>query len=214
MSQKKRKIGKAKTVEEKKIFGLDKKQRSRIYTILFFIIVGILFIVNNSWDEEKQGPYPPNYKQSAEDVLKLSDLQGKVVLVDFWATWCVPCRKGIPDLIMLKHEFKDKDFEIVGVSLDALTQGGATAAEVLPFIKSYKINYPVVRGDAMVINQFGGIHSIPTSFILDKKGRVVNKYTGIISKETYIKEINKVLNNNYDSTKTTFTPNFTLPLIK
>lgn len=213
MSQKKRKIGKSQVVEEKMVFGLNQKQRSRIYTILFFVVVTILFIVNNSADDTKQGPYPPNYKTQGE-ILKLSDLKGKVVLVDFWATWCAPCREGIPDLIALKNEFKDKDVEIVGISVDAISNGGATAADVIPFIKAYKINYPVVRGDQLSTNAFGGIRSIPTSFLIDKEGRVVEKYERLVSKESYIKSLNKILDDNYESSSELLSPNFSLALIE
>ncbi len=213
MSQKKRKIGKAEE-KEKLIFGLDKKQRSRIYTTLFFIVAIILFIINNSDDDTKQGPYPPNYKQSSGEVLKLSDLKGKVVLVDFWATWCSPCREGIPDLVMLKKEFKNKDVEIVGISVDALTRGGATATNVSPFIVANKINYPILRGDANVINAFGGVRSIPTSFLIDKEGNVVERYEGVISKEKYAKTINSILNNNYNAATSQLHPDFILPIIK
>jgi len=213
MSQNKRKLGKSQVVEEKMVFGLNQKQRSRIYTILFFVVVTILFIVNNSADDTKQGPYPPNYETQGE-ILKLSDLKGKVVLVDFWATWCAPCREGIPDLVGLQNEFKDKDVEIIGISVDAITNGGATAADVIPFIKAYKINYPIVRGDELVIREFGGIHSIPTSFIIDEEGRVVEKYERIVSKESYIKSINKILNDNYVSSPELPSPNFSLSLIE
>lgn len=214
MSQIKRKIGKSKAEEEKLVFGLNQKQRSRVYTILFFIVVIILFIINNSTDDTKQGPYPPNYIETQGEVLKLSDLKGKVVLVDFWATWCGPCRKGIPDLVALKNEFKDKGVEIVGISVDALTRGGATAADVIPFMEAYKINYPIVRGDQLVINAFGGIQSIPTSFLIDKEGRVVAKYEQLVPKETYVENLNKILNNNYDTTLATKSPSFALSLIE
>ncbi len=214
MSQKKRKIGKQQVETEKIIFGLNKKQRSRVYTILFFVVVAILFVINNSTDDTKQGPYPPNYKQSNQDLLKLSDLKGKVVLIDFWATWCAPCREGIPDLVELKNEFKNMDVEIVGISVDALTRGGATAADVAPFILANKINYPVVRGDGSVIEAFGGIKSIPTSFLIDKEGKVVARYESLVSKEMYVKNITKILNNNFDAANLPLTPNFALPIIK
>jgi cytochrome c biogenesis protein CcmG/thiol:disulfide interchange protein DsbE len=214
MSQKKRNIGKSQAEEPKKVFGLTQKQRSRVYTILFFVIVTILFFLNNSSDDQVQGPYPPNYKQTQDEILKLSDLSGKIVLVDFWATWCAPCREGIPDLVSLKNEFMDKDFEIVGISVDALTRGGATAADVSPFMKAFNINYPIVRADGNAINSFGGIQSIPTSFLLNKSGKVIAKYESLVSKEIYVKEINKLLTQKYDSTKATFYPEFALPLIK
>ena len=214
MSQKKRKIGKQQVETEKLVFGLNQKQRSRVYTILFFVVVSILFVINNSSDDTKQGPYPPNYKQSSGDLLKLSDLKGKVVLVDFWATWCAPCREGIPDLVELKNEFQDKDVEIIGISVDALTRGGATAGDVIPFIAANKINYPIVRGDGSVIDAFGGIKSIPTSFLIDKEGKIIAKFESLVSKKMYVENINKILDNNYKVSKSFTTPNFTLPLIK
>lgn len=214
MSQKERKIGKSKVEEPKLVFGLTQKQRSRVYTIIFFVVVIILFFLNNSSDDQVQGPYPPNYKQTQDEILKLSDLRGKVVLVDFWATWCAPCREGIPDLVLLKNQFMDKDFEIVGISVDALTRGGATAADVLPFMKAFNINYPILRADGNAINAFGGIQSIPTSFLIDKMGNIVTKHETLVPKDSYESEINKLLAQKYDSTKVVFSHNFTLPLIK
>jgi len=215
MSQKNRKIGKSQIGEEEKIiFGLNKKQRSRVYTLLFFVIVLILFIVNNSSDDKKPGPLPPNYKQEKSDLLKLSDFEGKVVLVDFWATWCAPCREGIPDLVSLKNEFKNSDFEIIGVSVDALTRNGETDADVPQFINNFKINYPIVRGDESVIYSFGGIKSIPTTFLINKSGKVVAKYETLVAKEILTENINKILTNNYDSSNVNLSPNFALPIIK
>ena len=193
--------------------GLTKKQRSWLYTGIFFIVVLILFIVNNTNGVPEQGPYPPNYQQSQADLLKLSDLKGKVVILDFWATWCPPCRKGIPDLIEIKKEYKDKDVEIVGISLDAITRGGATVGDVVPFMKSYKINYPIVRGDQNIVFSFGNINSIPTTFVLDKEGKVISKYSGLVPKETLVKDIKSVLDNTYDNNKATPAPDFNLPII-
>jgi peroxiredoxin len=115
---------------------------------------------------------------------------------------------------MLKNEFKDKDVEIIGISVDALTRGGATAADVIPFMNAYKINYPILRGDGNVIDAFGGITTIPTSFLINKEGKVVAKYESVVSKQTYVDAINKVLINNYDVPNLGLTPSFTLPLIK
>ncbi len=214
MSQKSRNIGKTKVDEEKIMFGLNKKQRSRVYTVLFFVVVVILFTVNNIAEETKPGPMPPNYNQTDVNFLKLSDFKGKVVLVDFWATWYAPCLEGIPDLIALKNEYKGKDFEIIGVLVDALTRNGETAADVASFIQSYKINYPIVLANETLLYSFGRIQFIPTTFLIDKKGKVVAKYETVVSKETYIENINKILSNNYDSTSIAFSPNFGLPLIE
>lgn len=203
-----------KTEHEDIKMGLTKKQRSWIYTGIFFTVVLILFAVNNTNGDSEQGPYPPNYQESQAELLKLSDLKGKVVILDFWATWCPPCRKGIPDFVELKDEYKDKGLEIVGISLDAITKGGATANDVVPFIAEYKINYPIVRGNENIVYSFGNINSIPTTFILDKEGKVIERLQGFIPKETLVSKINSILNNTYDSKNATLAPDFSLPIIK
>lgn len=188
--------------------GLTKKQRSYIYTGFFFGVVVLLFLFNNAdylfGSEEKNGPYPPNYVPAVQKssavapdfnlptsdgkMLKLSDYKGKVVILDFWATWCPPCRKGIPDLVDLKKKYGSKGLEVIGISVDRETKN-----EVVPFIKEYKINYPVVFYDDKVITNYGGIRAIPTSFIIDKQGKIVASYEGLISALTYENHIKKLL---------------------
>ncbi|MBA4406223.1 hypothetical protein C0389_03015 [bacterium] len=194
--------------EENKFAGLTKKQRSWIYTGFFIGVIILLFVFNNSdylfGSSEENGPYPPNYIPAAQKssalapdftlptsdgkTLKLSDLKGKVVIVDFWATWCPPCRKGIPDLIALKKKYGSKGFEIIGVSVDTETK-----SEVVPFIKDYKINYPVVYGNMNVYQQYGGIRAIPTSFVIDKQGKIIASYEGLHPLQTYEDHIKKLL---------------------
>ena len=197
-----------KSNQEKTFGGLTKKHRSWIYTGFFIGVIVLLFLFNNSdylfGRSEENGPYPPNYVPAAQKgttlapdftlptsdgkTLKLSDLKGKVVIVDFWATWCPPCRKGIPDLIDLKKKYGSKGFEIVGVSLDTDTKG-----DVVPFIKDKGMNYPVVYGNSIVAQDYGGVRAIPTSFIIDKKGKIVASYEGLTPKSTYENHIKKLL---------------------
>ncbi len=184
--------------------GLTKKQRSWIYTGFFIALIIILFVVNNSGNEPEQGPYPPNYVPAAQrnsvlapdfalpttdgKILKLSDYRGKVVIIDFWATWCPPCRKGIPDLIDIKKKYGKQGVEIIGISVDTDTK-----SEVIPFIKEKGINYPVVYGNQNVYMQYGGIRAIPTTFVVDKEGKIVASYEGLVPKITYENHIKKIL---------------------
>ena len=127
------------------------------------------------------------YNLDGEEV-KLSDYLGKIVILDFWATWCAPCRKGIPDLISIQNEYKD-DLVVIGISLDQ----PSTQDELVPFIESYGINYPVVLGNIKVSSAYGNIQAIPTSFIIDQEGNIITKHVGLVPKSTIIEEINLLL---------------------
>lgn len=144
--------------------------------------------------------------------LTLSELQGKVVVLDFWATWCPPCRKGVPDLIDLQSEYDQ--LVVVGISLDAISRGGATADDVVPFMEEFGINYPIVKGDMNVTQQFGGVQSIPTSFVIDRRGFVIARHVGLVPKETLKSDIDKALAGNYNREDYIKAPDFTLPVIK
>jgi cytochrome c biogenesis protein CcmG/thiol:disulfide interchange protein DsbE len=119
--------------------------------------------------------------------ISLADYQGKIVIIDFWATWCPPCRRGIPDLIEIQKEYKNK-VAVIGISLDTDTK-----KDVVPFMKNMGINYPVVYANAQVVQDYGNIEAIPTSFVINKEGKIVNQHIGLTPKETYINEINKLL---------------------
>lgn len=98
--------------------------------------------------------------------LTLSDLRGKVVILNFWATWCAPCRYEIPYFIRLQDEFAD-DVIFVGISVD---DGGWD--DVRPFAEEFQINYPLVLDDGEVSEEYGGAYVLPTTFVLDREGRI------------------------------------------
>ena len=121
--------------------------------------------------------------------LSLCDYRGKVLIVDFWATWCGPCRIEIPGFVELKREYSNKDFEIIGVSLD---RGGPSV--VKSFAYKMGINYPLVMANRQILLAFGSISAIPTTFLLDRDGNIVKKYIGYNPKGEFEKEIDKLLN--------------------
>ena len=118
----------------------------------------------------------------------LSSLSGKVVILDFWATWCGPCRVEIPDFISLQEDYGDRGLEVVGISLDRDKE-----AVVGPFVEKMGMNYTIVFGDRDVTQRYGGIRGIPTTFLLDRSGNIVKKWVGVTSKETFENEIKKLL---------------------
>jgi peroxiredoxin len=118
----------------------------------------------------------------------LADFKGKVLVLNFWATWCPPCRAEIPDFIKAYGSFKSKGVEILGVALD---QNGWEA--VKPFITKQKITYPVVLGGAEIAAEYGGVSSIPTTFIINRSGKIVDQQIGMLSGEKLTKMIEKAL---------------------
>jgi thiol-disulfide isomerase/thioredoxin len=121
--------------------------------------------------------------------VRLSDFKGKVIILDFWATWCPPCRAEIPGFIELYKKYKDKGVEIIGISLD---EGGVR--DVLPFMKEFGINYTILIGNYKVTQDYGGIRGIPTTFVIDKKGNIRAKYVGYRPKEVFERDIIMLLN--------------------
>jgi thiol-disulfide isomerase/thioredoxin len=115
------------------------------------------------------------------------DWPGKVVIVNFWATWCPPCREEIPELLELKKEFKDR-LEIVGISED-----DDPPASVLKFVRQQGMTYPIVMATPELIDSYGGVPALPTSFLIDTQGRVVQKHSGLYPIESYDLEIRTLL---------------------
>lgn len=120
--------------------------------------------------------------------IDLADLKGRVVIVDFWATWCPPCREEIPHFKALyaKHQ---PNLEILAVALD---EGGPRV--VAPFVKQQGIPYPVSDGhDQRLATAYGGIRGIPTTFVLDTQGRIYKKYVGYQAPEVFERDIATLL---------------------
>ena len=127
-------------------------------------------------------------KDSTGATVHLSDFRGKVVLLNFWATWCAPCKIEIPWFQEFQGKYKDRNFAVLGVSMD---EDGWDS--VRPYMAQHKFNYPVVVGNDAVGKLFGEIDDLPTTFILDKDGHIVQKHVGLISKDKYEDEIASML---------------------
>jgi thiol-disulfide isomerase/thioredoxin len=108
--------------------------------------------------------------------VRLSDFRGKVILLEFWATWCPPCRATIPELIALQKKFGEKAFSVVGVSLD---EGPDLSSKLEDFSRELKINYPVLLGTEEVERAYR-VTSIPMTYLIDKEGNIVASYMGYV----------------------------------
>jgi len=116
------------------------------------------------------------------DVIRLSDYKGKVVFINFWATWCPPCRVEIPYFIEMIDEYGDDGFEILGIDLDP-----RDFAKVPAFVEQEGINYPVMYDTKGVSNLYGGIQSIPTTFVVNRNGKVVERIVGSRPKNEFVR---------------------------
>jgi len=132
----------------------------------------------------------PNFVLTTAEgrTVELKKLEGSVVVLNFWATWCPPCRAEIPGMLEVYDKYRGEGLEIVGIALD---RDGWNV--VTPFVERMNISYPVVLGGWEIVQQYGGISAIPTTFILDRKGNVVKGHVGYLSKEDLEGIVRKLL---------------------
>jgi len=131
-------------------------------------------------------PAAPDFalKDVHGQTVRLSDFKGKVVLLNFWATWCAPCKVEIPWFMDFEQKYKDRGLVVLGVSMDE--EGWEV---VKPFLDRMKINYRVVIGNDEVSQSYGGVDALPTTLLVDRNGMIASKHEGLAPKSEYEKEI-------------------------
>src|SRR6266436_1925265 len=148
----------------------------RYWKVIFLLIAGAAFLLGGSTSRATDSRIAaPDWQLSDVEgkPVKLSDFKGKVVILDFWATWCPPCRAEVPDFVRLQAKYRDKGLSVVGLSLDA--EG---AKVVRPFAEEYNVNYVMLIANDETTRSFGGVVGIPTTFVLDRTGKIVSKFIG------------------------------------
>lgn len=138
----------------------------------------------------------PNFTLKDENGVNVSlaDYKGKVVLLNFWATWCGPCQVEIPWFMQFEQQYKSQGFAVLGVSMD---DDGWQA--VKPFIASHKVNYRILLGNDSVGSLYGGLDALPTSFVIDREGRLAYTHVGLAGKNEYLDEIQSLLASKQDN---------------
>lgn len=126
--------------------------------------------------------------------LDLSSYRGKVVLLDFWATWCDPCRDEIPHFVELQNQYRGQGLQIIGVSMD---DGPEPVRE---FYQRFRMNYPVVMGNARTGELYGGVLGLPIAFLIGRDGRIIARHIGATDISVFEKEIANLLRSRAGST--------------
>jgi thiol-disulfide isomerase/thioredoxin len=136
----------------------------------------------------KDAPLNFTLKDMHGDDVVLSSYKGKVMILNFWATWCGPCKAEIPDLVKLQEQYRD-DLVVLGFSVDD------TPEKMKPYATEYKINYPLLVGNGRedVQDAYGPLWGIPVSVIIDREGKIAKKHSGIASREQFEREIRPLL---------------------
>jgi thiol-disulfide isomerase/thioredoxin len=176
------------------------------------VMVGLYF-VNRLWiapatlrhaQAKSNGnhPFAPDF--TVTDIfgnkLRLSDYKGKVVMLDFWATWCGPCRIEIPGFVELQDRYRNQGFTIIGISMDDGPE------PVVEFYKQFKMNYPVALGDDRLGALFGGILGMPTTFLIGRDGRIYVKHIGASSVGVFEEEVKALIAAKASDEVVDFTP--------
>ncbi len=164
-----------------------------------FVVVGALGYLfdhsgpprpDQSVKADKNRHLAPNFalKDGDGKVVHLSDYRGKVVLLDFWATWCGPCKIEIPWFIDFQRKDQDKGLVVLGVSMD---DDGWNV--IKPFIKGLKMNYRVLIGDDKTAQLYGGVDALPTTFLIDREGRIAAVHVGLVDRKEFENGIEELL---------------------
>ena len=140
-------------------------------------------------------------KDANGHTVRLSDFRGRVVLLNFWATWCTPCQAEIPWFIELQQKYQADGLTVLGVSMD---DDGWKA--VRPFLAARHINYPILLGNEEVSQLYGGIESLPTTLLIGRDGRTEFYHSGLVGKGEYQTEIRELLGAKKDNTRINHRP--------
>ena len=159
--------------------------RSPVYQKLF-LLLAILAAVAHASAQQKA----PNLslKDIHGQTFRLSDLHGRVVLVNFWATWCVPCRTEIPDLIKKQREYRKRGLRIVGI-----TYPPQRLAEVRRFVRKLKMNYPIVLGATETKHAFTSSDTLPLTVIIDSHGNIRGIIEGVMYDDEFDQRVKRLL---------------------
>lgn len=168
----------------------------RAVQFLLAVIVALVIIGTGRYLAHRTPTIPAPPPPSAAPDLAMTDLdgnhintgdyRGKVLLVNFWAAWCVPCAEEIPEFMRLQQKYKDK-LQVIGISIDD------NESELRSFYKNHKMNYPVIRGDQKIADGYGGVPGLPTTYIIDQEKHIRGRRVGVTDFQKLEQQISSLL---------------------
>jgi thiol-disulfide isomerase/thioredoxin len=182
-----------------------------IGAVLAVAVMAGLYFINRYWiapalrtQAMTSGEHPDAPPISLTDIegkrLDLADYKGKVVVLDFWATWCGPCRIEIPGFVEMQNKYANQGFSVIGISFDD------AAEPVVQFYKDFKMNYPVAVGNQRIGELYGGVLGLPTTFLIGRDGRIYAKHTGATNPSVIEDEVRQLLAMSPSSENMDFSP--------
>jgi thiol-disulfide isomerase/thioredoxin len=141
------------------------------------------------------GKTAPDFELTALDgkKVRLSDYKGKAVLLNFWATWCGPCKIEMPWFVEFKKKYEGQGFEILGVAME-----DTDTEDIAKFAQKMGVNYTIVRGKEAVGEAYGGVQGLPTSFYVDREGKIIAQHAGLVSRSSIEEHIMESLGKTKD----------------
>jgi thiol-disulfide isomerase/thioredoxin len=194
-----------------KVARLASRGKVLLGAVLAVTLVSGLYLVNRYWiapalrtQAMSNGDHPSAPAISLTDIegkrLDLADYKGKVVVLNFWATWCGPCRIEIPGLMEMQNKYAHQGFSVIGISMDD------ESGSVVEFYKEFEMNYPVAVGNQRIGELYGGIFGLPTTFLIGRDGRIYAKHTGATNPAVIEDEVQQLLAMSPAAEKTDFKP--------
>jgi thiol-disulfide isomerase/thioredoxin len=177
---------------------MTRKSKMVLIPVLTLVAGAALYSLNRYWIApamvkpeavSRNLPLAPDFTVTdlSGEKVSLSGLRGKVVLLDFWATWCPPCRREIPGFVRLQKDYGDKGLTALGIVTQDAPQN------VPPFYREFRMNYPVAMGNAELARLYGVNYGLPTTFLIGRDGRIYDKVVGGVDMEYFEKKIQRLI---------------------
>jgi thiol-disulfide isomerase/thioredoxin len=173
-------------------------KRDPLVIIVVAVVIALMLVIGLRLARRRQTSAMPQLKsdiapdfalQSLDGkTVRLSDFRGKAVLLNFWATWCGPCKIEMPWFVELQKEYASEGLQIVGIAMD-----DASPKEIADFAKEMGVNYPVLIGKEAVGDEYGGVQFLPESFYIDRNGKVLDKAFGLKGRGEIEDDIKKIV---------------------